>query len=88
MGAGERIVHTVDPLHFGTFGGIATRLIWALFGLLLTGLAASGAFIYASRARAALPGGTALSFLDYLGAWKWPSVALVTLVPGIAFLFW
>lgn len=88
MGAGERIVHTVDPIHFGTFGGLATRLIWALFGLVLTGLAASGACIYAKRTRAALPGQRVLGVLDFLGAWKWPSVALVTLVPGIAFLFW
>jgi uncharacterized iron-regulated membrane protein len=88
MGAGERIVHTVDPLHFGTFGGLATRLIWAIFGLLLTGLAASGAYIYAKRTRIALHEGFNLSLLDYLGVWKWPSLALVTLVPTAAFLFW
>lgn len=88
MGAGERIVHTADPLHFGTFGGLVTRLIWALFGLMLTGLAASGAYIYAKRTTTALGGRAPLAALDYLGAWKWPSVALVTLVPGIAFAFW
>jgi uncharacterized iron-regulated membrane protein len=88
MGVGERIVHTADPLHFGTFGGLATRLIWALFGLVLTGLAASGAVIYIKRTKAALGWRASLSMLDYLGAWKWPSVALVTLVPGIAFMFW
>jgi uncharacterized iron-regulated membrane protein len=88
MGAGERTVHTVDPLHFGTFGGLATRLIWAFFGLVMTGLAASGAYIYARRTGAALRSSWPLQFFDYLGGWKWPSVALVTLVPGIAFLFW
>ena len=88
MGAGERIVHTVDPLHFGTFGGLVTRLIWALFGLVLTGLAVSGAYIYAKRTKAALGSRRPLAMLDYLGAWKWPSVALVTLVPGVAFVFW
>lgn len=87
MGAGERIVHTVDPLHFGTFGGLATRLIWALFGLVLTGLAATGAYIYAKRTKAAADGEW-LAILNYLGAFKWPSLALVTLVPAIAFLFW
>jgi uncharacterized iron-regulated membrane protein len=88
MGAGERIVHTVDPLHFGTFGGLATRLLWTVFGLVLTGLAASGAYIYAKRARLALREGSAFASLDYLGAWKWPSVMIVTLVPAVAFLFW
>lgn len=88
MGVGERIVHTVDPLHFGTFGGLVTRLIWAAFGLLLTGLAFSGAYIYAKRSRIAIRDGINLSVLDYLGAWKWPSVALVTIVPMVAFLFW
>jgi len=87
MGAGERIVHTVDPLHFGTFGGLATRLIWALFGLFLTGLAGTGACIYAKRTQAAADGDL-LTVLDYLGAFKWPSVALVSLVPAIAFMFW
>jgi uncharacterized iron-regulated membrane protein len=35
MCVGERIVHTVDQLHFGTFCGFATRLIGALFGFLM-----------------------------------------------------
>lgn len=88
MGAGERIVHTVDPLHFGTFGGLATRLLWATFGLALTGMAISGAYIYAKRTRIALRHGVSLGFLDFLGLWKWPNVALVILVPAIAFWFW
>lgn len=88
MGLGERIVHTVDPLHFGTFGGLATRLIWAVFGLLLTGMALSGAYIYAARTKRALIGDERQGLLDFLGAWKWPNLALVTIVPAVAFLFW
>ncbi|WP_165356400.1 PepSY domain-containing protein [Sphingosinicella sp. BN140058] len=50
----ERWVHMADPLHFGNFGGVATKLIWVLFGLLLTGLSATGVIIFAKRtARAA-----------------------------------
>jgi uncharacterized iron-regulated membrane protein len=81
-------VHTADPLHFGTFGGLATKLIWVVFGLLLTGMAASGAYIYAKRTKIAVTSGVRLGFLDYLGPLKWPSVILITLVPAVAFLYW
>jgi uncharacterized iron-regulated membrane protein len=85
---GERIVHTADPLHFGTFGGLTTKLLWVLFGLLLTAMAVSGAYIYAKRTKLAINSSVRLGFLDYLGNWKWPSVALVAFVPIVAFFSW
>lgn len=88
MGIGERIVHTADPLHFGTFGGLATKLLWVIFGLLLTAMAVSGAYIYAKRTKLAMTSGVGLEFLDYLGIWKWPSVAAISLVPAISLIFW
>lgn len=88
MGVGERIVHTADPLHFGTFGGLKTKLIWAAFGLLLTGMAASGAYIYAKRTKIAIQSGVRLGMFDYLGVWKWPSLAAIILVPSISIWFW
>ncbi|MFA9199934.1 MAG: PepSY-associated TM helix domain-containing protein [Cypionkella sp.] len=88
MGLGERLVETADPLHFGTFGGLATKLVWVLFGLLLTGLAATGAIIYAKRTGQVLRGGVDLPALDFLGWAKWPSVALASAVPAMAFLWW
>lgn len=45
----ERVVHTADPLHFGDFFGLATKLIWVVFGLALVAMAASGAVVYAKR---------------------------------------
>ena len=33
----DRRVETVDPLHFGTFGGTATRAIWLVTKLLFCG---------------------------------------------------
>ncbi|HWO43521.1 MAG TPA: PepSY-associated TM helix domain-containing protein [Candidatus Eisenbacteria bacterium] len=50
----ERWVHTADPLHFGDFGGLWSKLTWVFFGLLLCGLAASGAAVYVKRTTIAL----------------------------------
>ncbi len=44
-----RIAEGADPIHFGTFGGIWTRLIWFVFGLGLTTLSLSGVAIYSMR---------------------------------------
>ena len=45
----HRISEMADPLHFGTFGGLATQLIWFVFGLLLTALSVTGAYLYGLR---------------------------------------
>ncbi len=49
MGARRRFVHTADPLHFGDFWGLPSKLLWALFGLVLTALAASGIVVHVRR---------------------------------------
>ena len=35
----------VDPLHFGSFGGLPIKLIWFVFGLFMTGLSVSGVWL-------------------------------------------
>jgi uncharacterized iron-regulated membrane protein len=54
MSAAERWVHTADPLHFGNFGGLATKLVWVVFGLLLTGLCVTGVVIFTKRSASAV----------------------------------
>ncbi|MEQ3442088.1 PepSY-associated TM helix domain-containing protein [Pseudoalteromonas sp. BZP1] len=40
-----RIKDTADPLHFGNFAGIGTKLIWGLFGALMSFVSAAGIYM-------------------------------------------
>lgn len=42
-----RISEAADPLHFGTFGGIYSKIVYFIFGLILSVLAMTGTFMYA-----------------------------------------
>ncbi len=49
MSVHQRISEAADPIHFGTWGGLASRIAWAVFGLGLTALVGMGIAIYALR---------------------------------------
>lgn len=48
-GLHQRISEMADPLHFGYFGGLATKLVWFVFGALLSLLSITGVIVYGSR---------------------------------------
>jgi uncharacterized iron-regulated membrane protein len=67
-------------LHFGTFGGLATKLIWFVFGLAMTAVAVSGVAIYATRLAKAerRPQAWRPGMADAwrgMGLWRWPALA-------------
>lgn len=85
-GALEIWGHMADPLHFGDFGGLWSKLVWVLFGIALCGMSLSGAVIYVRRLSRRLHCVDAkVRTLAFLGWLRWPSLAAVTLVPAVAF---
>jgi uncharacterized iron-regulated membrane protein len=80
----QRISEMADPLHFGTWGGMATKVVWLLFGLLMTGLSVTGVMIYSLRLKGAydaVPGraGGVRRAVAGMGVAFYPSAGLVLL---------
>lgn len=82
MPATERWVHTADPLHFGNFAGVAGKLLWFGFGLMLTGLAVSGAIINGKRLASPQPLPWTQAWRSGLGQALIPTLLLVIAVPA------
>ena len=53
MPLGARLVKGMEPVHYGKFGGLPTRLVWFGLGLLPLAFAVSGALMWRNRTRAA-----------------------------------
>ncbi|AUW59876.1 peptidase [Sphingobium sp. SCG-1] len=81
LGTHQRISEMADPLHFGTFGGLTTKIIWFLFGLALTAMAITGTMIYSLRlakAHETNDGAMRLAWRG-MGVWAYVGMALILL---------
>lgn len=73
----QRLSEAADPLHFGTWGGLASKLAWLVFGAALTVLSATGAVIYVARLNlAGAPQGMVRTWLSGAGIGGGASLAL------------
>jgi uncharacterized iron-regulated membrane protein len=66
LGLHQRLAEMADPLHFGTWGGLPSKLVWFFAGLLMTALAATGVWLYGLR----VTGGTAAFQGIACAAWR------------------
>lgn len=80
-----RISEAADPLHFGTWGGYPTKILYFVFGIALTAMSITGTYIYAMRVGAKLKPKNASWATYWRNAWrqmgsvKWLSLGLVIL---------
>jgi uncharacterized iron-regulated membrane protein len=49
MNSLQILSHIADPLHYGTLGGLWTKAVWFVFGLLLSAMSVTGFVIWAQR---------------------------------------
>lgn len=45
----QTLSHIANPLHYGNIGGLWTKVIWFLFGVLLTGMSITGFLMWGNR---------------------------------------
>jgi len=89
IGPVKRWVDTADPLHFGNFAGLWSKLPYLLFGTAMSLLAATGIWLRWKRIRRMFHRGPAKieqARRAKMGGWKWATA--VILVGSIGFGGW
>ncbi len=71
---GRRINSLMDPLHFGSFGGLPTKLLYFCFGLATLAMSVTGAWMWLRRNERLKGKGLPHSFM---GWWKQTSIVIV-----------
>lgn len=80
-----RLFLAANPLHFGTFGGLFTKLLWFAFGCVLTGISVTGSIIYTTRiARDFSPDTPKAGIRWYLGHGRWRHIAFGVTATSLA----
>jgi hypothetical protein len=75
-----RLFLAANPLHFGTFGGLFTKVLWFCFGSVLTAISITGAIIYSQRIVRDLGSKAPEAILRWYGGhggWKYPAFGIV-----------
>ena len=78
-----RISEAADPLHFGTWGGYPSKVMYFIFGVALTSISITGAYIYAMRVSARLKSKSESNASYWTNGWiqmgfsKWLALVLV-----------
>ena len=87
-----RISEAADPLHFGYFAGIYSKVVYFLFGVVLSALALTGTYLYGLRYTRVKRDQKIPKRQVWRAAWsgmawgKWLSVKLLTLCLGLTSL--
>lgn len=77
MSVGERLQDTADPLHFGDFGGITSKIIWSLFGMALPAMILTGAYLSIRQARRDEAPQPQWWRIRQWNLWSWAALAIV-----------
>ena len=84
-----RISEAADPLHFGSFGGLYSKVVYFLFGIVLSALAITGTYLYGLRYTRIKRGQSIAKRRVWQAAWhgmawgKWFSLKLLTICLGL-----
>ena len=91
LNAHGRISEAADPLHFGTFAGMPSKVVYFVFGVLLSTLAVTGTYLYGLRLVRDRRGQVASqqqiwsqSWRD-MGKWKWLANGLLLVCTLLTF---